>query len=109
VALDAGVTFAPAGWLIPLALAHLRPGGILAVNAIHLSPIPEMPYTLLYGERVLRTVTNFTRQDAADFLQLAADIPLHTDSEVSPLAQANTVLQRLKASQIQGAAVLEIT
>jgi propanol-preferring alcohol dehydrogenase len=109
VALDAGITFAPAGWLIPLALAHLRPGGIVAINAIHLSPIPQMPYTLLYGERVLRTVTNFTRQDAAGFLQLAAAIPLHTDSEVSPLAQANTVLQRLKASQVQGAAVLEIT
>ncbi len=108
VKLDAGITFAPAGSLIPQALRHLRPGGTLAVNAIHLSPIPELPYHLLYGERILRSVTNFTRQDAADFLRLAAEIPIHSHVEVFPLAAANQVLRELKNSQIHGAAVLAV-
>jgi alcohol dehydrogenase, propanol-preferring len=108
-ALDAAITFAPAGWLIPLALGHLRPGGTLAINAVHLSPIPELPYALLYGERVLRTVANFTRPDAEEFLSLAAEIPIHTEVEQFPLTEANTALQRLKASEIRGAAVLTIS
>ncbi len=106
--LDAGITFAPAGWIIPLALGHLRPGGTLAINAIHLSPIPEMDYQLIYGERTLRSVANFTRQDAQDFLRIASEIPIHCDIEVHPFAEANTVLQRLKDSKIRGAAVLQI-
>jgi alcohol dehydrogenase, propanol-preferring len=104
--LDAAVSFAPAGWIVPLALSHLRPGATLAVNAIHTTPIPEMNYSLIYGERVLRSVTNFTRQDAETFLDLAARIPVHTDVTVYPLTDANRVLQWLKASQIRGAAVL---
>lgn len=107
--LDAGVTFAPAGWIVPLALGHLRPGGTLAINAIHMSPIPEVAYDLLYGERVLRSVTNFTRQDAEEFLELAAEIPIKTDVALYPLAQANEVLRRLKASEIRGAAALNLT
>ncbi len=107
--LDAGITFAPAGWIIPLALGHLRPGGTLAINAIHLSPIPTMPYDLIYGERILRSVANFTRQDAQEFLTLAAQIPLKTDVEIYPFDRANTILQRLKASQIRGAAVLQMS
>ena len=108
VQLDAGITFAPAGWLIPLALSHLRPGGTLAINSIHMSPIPEMPYNLLWGERVLRSIANVTRQDAAEFLPLAAEIPIKTDVTLFPLAQANSVLQQLKASEINGAAALII-
>ena len=104
--LDAGITFAPAGWLIPLALGHLRPGGTLAINSIHMSPIPEMPYNLLWGERVLRSVANVTRQDAEEFLPLAAQIPIQTDVELYPLTEANSVLQRLKASEVKGAAAL---
>ncbi len=107
--LDASVTFAPAGWIIPLALGHLRPGGTLAINAIHTSPIPEMPYDLIYGERVLRSVANFTRQDAEAFLQLAADIPIQTTTEIHPLTDANQVLQKLKASEIRGTAVLAVS
>lgn len=107
--LDASVTFAPAGWIVPLALSHLRPGGTLAINAIHMSPIPEMAYDSLYGERVLRSVTNFTRQDAEEFLKLAAEIPIKTDVELYPLVEANEVLQRLKASEIRGAAALNLT
>ena len=106
--LDSAITFAPAGWLVPEALRVLRKGGTLAINAIHMSPIPEMPYALLYGERMVRSVANSTRQDAEQLLQLAANIPIHTDVELYPLAEANAVLQRLKRSEIQGAAVLRI-
>ena len=106
--LDSSVIFAPAGWIVPQALSHLRPGGTLAVNAIHMSPIPELPYDLIYGERTLRSVANFTRQDAHKFLQLAAEIPIQPEVEVFPLAEANQVLQRLKNSEIRAAAVLAI-
>ncbi len=106
--LDSAITFAPAGWLVPHALRALRKGGTLAINAIHMSPIPEMPYALLYGERTVRSVANATRQDAAELLQLAAEIPIRTDVELYPLAEANAVLQRLKRGEVQGAAVLEI-
>lgn len=106
--LDAAILFAPAGWLIPLALQQLRPAGVLAVNAIHTSPIPEMPYSWLYGERVLRSVANATRRDAEEFLALAAAIPVHTEVESFPLSQANLVLQRLKQGVIRGAAALRL-
>jgi propanol-preferring alcohol dehydrogenase len=107
-ALDSAITFAPAGWLVPEALRALRKGGTLAVNAIHMSPIPEMPYALIYGERTVRSVANSTRQDATGLLQLASEIPLHTDVELYPLEDANAVLQRLKRAEVQGAAVLQI-
>ncbi|MDT8305022.1 MAG: zinc-dependent alcohol dehydrogenase family protein [Anaerolineae bacterium] len=106
--LDASVIFAPAGWIVPLALGHVRPGGTVAINAIHMSPIPEMPYQTIYGERVLRSVANFTRADAVDFLRLAAEIPVRTEVALFPLAEANDVLLRLKRSEIRGAAVLRV-
>jgi alcohol dehydrogenase, propanol-preferring len=106
--LDAAITFAPAGWLIPIALGHLRPGGTLAVNAIHMSPIPSFSYEKLYGERVLRSVANFTRQDAQDFLKLAAEIPIRSSVERFPITDANQALRRLKDSEIRGAAVLDV-
>ena len=106
--LDSAITFAPAGWLVPHALRALRPGGTLAINAIHMSPIPEMPYDLIYGERTVRSVTNATRRDALELLKLAAEIPIRTDVEIYPLAEANAVLQRLKRAEIRGAAVLAI-
>ena len=108
VPLDGSITFAPVGWIIPLALGHLRPGGTLAINAVHLSPIPELPYKLIYGERTLRSVANFTRADAEEFLSIAAEIPVKSDVEIEPFEEANHVLRRLKASEIRGAAVLEI-
>lgn len=108
VPMDAGITFAPAGWIIPLALQHLRPGGTLAINAIHMSPIPQFDYEKIYGERVLRSVANFTRQDALEFLRLAAVIPIRTSVESFPISDANQVLQRLKTSQIRGAAALQL-
>ena len=106
--IDSAITFAPAGWLVPEALRVLRKGGTLAINAIHMSPIPELPYALLYGERTVRSVANATRQDAVELLQLAAEIPIHTDVELYALSDANAVLQRLKRAEIQGAAVLQI-
>lgn len=106
--LDASIIFAPAGRLVPQALGHLRPGGTLAINAISMSPIPEMPYGLLYYERTVRSVTNYTRQDAREFLELAAEIPVRTEVEVYHLRQANEVLRRLRRSEIRGSAVLTI-
>jgi len=107
--LDSAITFAPAGWIVLEALRVLRKGGTVAINAIHLSPIPGMKYSLIYGERTLRSVANMARQDAEELLQLAAQIPIHTDVEVYSLAEANRVLQRLKDRQVRGAAVLEIS
>lgn len=106
--LDAAIIFAPAGRLVLEALRVLRKGGTLALAGIYMSPIPEMPYDLLYGERVVRSVANSTRQDAAELLQLAAEIPVKTEVEVFPLAEANQALRRLKEGQIRGAGVLEI-
>jgi propanol-preferring alcohol dehydrogenase len=108
VALDASVIFAPAGWIVPLALKHLAPGGTLAINAIYMSPIPEFAYDLIYLERTVCSVANYTRQDAEEFLSLAAEIPVRTETEVYALEEANRVLQRLKQREMQGSAVLTI-
>lgn len=106
--LDASLMFAPAGRLVPLALGHLRPGGTLAINAVYMSAIPEMPYERVYGERVLRSVANFTRQDAQEFLLLAATVPVHTEVEVLELEQANEALARVRRSEVRGSVVLRI-
>ncbi len=106
--LDRAVTFAPAGSLIPLALSKLRPGGTLAINAVYLSPIPELPYGLIYGERTLRSVANATCQDGVEFLKLAAEIPLHSTVNLYPLEHVNQALLDLKYSRFSGQAVLKI-
>ncbi len=106
--LDRAVIFAPAGHLVPTTLAKLRRGGTLAINAIHMSPIPEMPYELIYGERTLRSVANATRQDGIEFLQLAAEIPIRATVNRYPLADANRALLDMKHSRINGEAVLTI-
>ncbi|MFQ5839122.1 MAG: zinc-dependent alcohol dehydrogenase family protein [Candidatus Methylomirabilales bacterium] len=106
--LDASICFAPAGALVPRALELLRKGGTLALAGIHMSPIPQMPYALLYGERTLRSVANATRQDAREFLALAAEIPIRTEVARFPLEEANRVLRDLKASRLRGAAVLQV-
>jgi propanol-preferring alcohol dehydrogenase len=104
--LDRAILFAPAGPLVPAVLEKIRPGGTLAINAIHMSPIPEMPYRLLYGERTLRSVANATHQDGTEFLQLAAEILLEVRVREYPLDQANQALKDLKHSRIDGAGVL---
>jgi propanol-preferring alcohol dehydrogenase len=106
--LDAAIIFAPAGALVPQALRVLRKAGTLALAGITMSSIPSMDYALLYHERVIRSVANSTRQDAREFLQLAAEVPLETEVELFDLEQANQALQALKKSEIKGAAVLRM-
>jgi propanol-preferring alcohol dehydrogenase len=107
-ALDAAILFAPAGELVPAALQNLKKGGTVVLGGIHMSPIPQMPYELLYHERVVRSVANNTRQDGKDFLELAAKIPIETQVEAFPLSEANRALNALKHDAIRGAAVLVI-
>ncbi|MEE9217687.1 MAG: zinc-dependent alcohol dehydrogenase family protein [Acidobacteriota bacterium] len=104
---DRAILFAPAGSLIPPALRALRRGGTLAIASIYLDRIPEIDYgELLYGERTLRSVTAATRQDAEEFLQEAASIPVRAEIETFPMSDANTALGLLKHSRIRGAGVL---
>jgi propanol-preferring alcohol dehydrogenase len=107
--LDRAVLFAPAGALIPCALARLRAGGSLAVAAIYLDGVPAFDYGRLYGERAVRSVTASTRADGEELLALAAAIPLRPEVEVFPLAEANAALASLKASRLRAAGVLVVT
>jgi propanol-preferring alcohol dehydrogenase len=104
--LDAAIIFAPVGALIPAALRAVRKGGIVVCGGIHMSDIPGFPYGILWGERVLRSVANLTRQDAIDFLTLAPRVPVRTRIEEFPLEQANEALHALRSGQLTGAAVL---
>jgi propanol-preferring alcohol dehydrogenase len=104
--LDGAIIFAPAGALVPAALGSLKKGGTVVLGGIHMSPIPSMPYDLLYGERVIRSVANNTRKDGEDFLELAAKIQIKTQIQTFPLEQANAALNALKNDAIRGAAVL---
>lgn len=104
--LDRAVLFAPSGRLVPPALELLRPGGTLAINAIYLSPIPEMEYSYLYRERTMCTVANATRQDGREFLALAEELELRPTVRAYPLDQANRALADLKHSRLDAAAAL---
>ena len=104
--LDAAIAFAPVGHVAIEALKAVDRGGTVAVNAIHLDHIPEFGYDLLWWERHIRSVANFTRADAAEFLDLAAQIPIQTVHDDYPLSDANVALQRLKRGDVSGAAVL---
>ncbi len=105
--LDRAITFAPSGDVVVAALASLRKGGVVAINAIHLDRIPEFDYDrLLWGERQIRSVANMTRADARDFLQTAAEINLRPKITVFPLDQANEALLAVKSDSIDGAAVI---
>ncbi len=107
VELDRAVTFAPSGDVVVSALASLRKGGVVAINAIHLDRMPQFDYDkLLWGERVIRSVANMTRADARDFLKIARDIGIHPQVTVFPLAQANEALQAIKHETVNGAAVI---
>jgi propanol-preferring alcohol dehydrogenase len=107
VELDRAITFAPSGDVVVAALASLRKGGVVAINAIHLDRIPEFDYDrLLWGERQLRSVTNMTRSDARDFLQIAGELNLQPRTTVFPLNQANDALAAVKNDSIDGAAVI---
>lgn len=106
--LDAAIIFAPVGELVPQALRAVEKGGVVVCGGIHMSPIPAFPYDLLWGERVVRSVANLTREDGEDFLQLAPQVPVQTTVEVFPLAELNAVLHALRQGAIRGAAVIQI-
>jgi propanol-preferring alcohol dehydrogenase len=108
VPLDAAITFAPAGSVVAAALKALDRGGVVAVNAIHLDHLPEMPYDDLWWERSIRSVANVTRADVREFLDLAASIPVRTRTEVLPLDEAATALRRLAAGDVAGSFVLRV-
>ncbi len=106
--LDAAIIFAPVGALVPEALSRVVAGGIVVCAGIHMSDIPSFPYGYLWGERVLRSVANLTRQDAIDFLALAPAVPVTTHVQCYPLAEANRALGELRGGHVHGAAVLTI-
>lgn len=104
--LDGAIIFAPVGPLVPIALAALEKGSTLVLGGIHMSAIPAMPYSLLWGERVVRSVANLTRRDATDFLEIAPRIPIRPHVTTFDLADANTAIARLREGRLTGAAVL---
>jgi propanol-preferring alcohol dehydrogenase len=107
VPLDAAIIFAPAGEIVPAALKALRKGGRLILGGIHMSPIPSFSYDLIYGERVMRSVANNTREDGRDFIKLAAEIPVRVEHEIFAMKDANKALNALKHDGVRGAAVLQ--
>jgi len=106
--LDAAIIFAPVGALVPAALRATAKGGIVVCAGIHMSDIPSFPYELLWEERSLRSVANLTRADGRELLALAPQVPVHTEIEVFPLEHANEALDRLRAGEIVGSAVLDL-
>ncbi len=107
--LDAAILFAPAGELVPAALRASAKGAVVVCAGIHMSDIPSFPYELLWGERSVRSVANLTRRDAEEFVALAPQVPVRTEIEVFPLAQANEALDRLRRGEVRGAAVLRVS
>ena len=104
--LDAAIIFAPAGALVPAALRATAPGGIVVCAGIHMSDIPSFPYEILWGERVLRSVANLTREDGHAFLEVAARVPVRTHVTTYALGDAEAALDAVRSGAIQGAAVI---
>jgi alcohol dehydrogenase, propanol-preferring len=105
--LDAAIIFAPVGDLVPLALRATAKGGVVVCAGIHMSDIPSFPYELLWGERVVRSIANLTRQDGDEFMALAPQIPVHAEIEAFQLEQANEALEALRRG-VRGAVVLSV-
>jgi propanol-preferring alcohol dehydrogenase len=107
VTLDRAITFAPSGKVVVSALASLRKGGVVAINAIHLDHMPAFDYDkLLWGERQIRSVANMTRQDARDFLKIAHDLHIRPNVTIFALDDANKALLAVKEETEQGSAVI---
>jgi propanol-preferring alcohol dehydrogenase len=104
--LDAAILFAPVGALVPAALRSVAPGGTVVCAGIHMSDVPSFPYSILWKERVVRSVANLTRRDALEFLALAPKAGVRTSAQRFPLARANGALDALRAGRVRGAAVL---
>ncbi len=106
--LDGAILFAPAGELVPAALAATAPGGTVVCGEIHMSDIPSFPYDLLWGERQLRSVANLTRADGAEFMALAPQVPVRTTVTPYPLDRANDALDALRSGTVEGALALVV-
>jgi propanol-preferring alcohol dehydrogenase len=106
--LDAAIVFAPVGELVPAALRALAPGGTVVCAGIHMSDIPSFPYEILWHERTVRSVANLTRLDGQEFLPLAQSVPVRTEIEAYPLADANRALDDIRHGRVRGSAVLMI-
>jgi propanol-preferring alcohol dehydrogenase len=106
VKLHASIIFAPAGELVPVALKAIRKGGTVVLGGIHMSPIPQFDYSLIYGERLVRSVANNTREDGREFLLEASGIPVHTHTQTFSFYQANEAPIAVKNDSIRGAGVL---
>ncbi|KPJ51751.1 MAG: alcohol dehydrogenase [Planctomycetes bacterium DG_58] len=107
--LDAAIIFAPVGELVPLALRAVVKGGIVVCAGIHMSDIPSFPYSILWHERVIRSVANLTRRDGEEFLALAPKVPVKTEVTPYPLERANDALNDLRAGRFTGAAVVIVS
>jgi propanol-preferring alcohol dehydrogenase len=108
VSLDAAIIFAPVGELVPLALESVDRGGVVVCAGIHMSDIPSFPYSIIWGERVLRSVANLTRRDGEEFLELAPKVPVRTETHVYALDEANQALDDLRNGRFNGAAVISV-
>jgi propanol-preferring alcohol dehydrogenase len=106
--LDAAIIFASVGPLVPMALRALAKGGVVVCGGIHMSDIPSFPYADLWEERVITSVANLTRRDGEEFFDIAPRIPVQTKTEIFPLEQANTALDRFREGELKGTAVLTI-
>ena len=106
--LDAAIIFAPAGELVPAALAACGKGGCVVCAGIHMSEIPSFAYDLLWEERIVRSVANLTREDGMEFMSLAPRVPVNTKVEAFPLAAANEALARLRSGAVNGAVALSM-
>jgi propanol-preferring alcohol dehydrogenase len=104
--LDAAIIFAPVGELIPRALRVVKRGGAVVCGGIHMTDVPSFPYRDLWQERTICSVANLTRRDGEEFLELAAKIPIRTETQTFPLGQANEALAALRSGELRGAAVL---
>ena len=104
--LQAAIIFAPVGALVPAALRAVEPGGTVVCAGIHMSDLPSFPYSLLWGERTVRSVANLTRADGEEFLRIAGEFTLDTEVTEVPLERAQHALDDLRAGRLVGAAVL---
>ena len=106
--LDAAIIFAPVGALVPAALRAVRKAGVLVCAGIHMSDIPQFPYELLWGERVVRSVANLSRRDGEEFLALAPQVPVRTQVRSFALEEANEAIEHLRRGEVHGSAVLHL-
>jgi propanol-preferring alcohol dehydrogenase len=106
--LDAAIIFAPVGPLVPAALRAVRKGGSVVCAGIHMSDIPQFPYELLWGERVVRSVANLTRKDGEEFLAVAPQVPVRVQAKPFALEQANEAIEHLRRGEVHGSAVLHL-